>query len=121
MQPLQVLINLLTQNSNVHICIHDVSGIMKNPLLHLDFKYMIHSCDFCNCAKNTEKGLKLCMTCKMLANTSMSVKEISTEVGFKNPQHFDVVFKKVMGISPTDFRTNKNTEKSPMKQGGIDK
>lgn len=68
MQPLQVLIKLLTQNSNVHICIHDVSGIMKNPLLHLDFKYMIHSCDFCNCAKNTEKGLKLCMTCKMLAN-----------------------------------------------------
>ena len=48
--------------------------------------------------------------CKMLANTSMSIKEITTEIGIKNPQHFDVVFKKIMGVSPTEFRINKNEE-----------
>lgn len=48
--------------------------------------------------------------CKLLSNTSMSIKEITTEIGLKNPQHFDVVFKKIMGISPTEFRSNKNIE-----------
>lgn len=50
------------------------------------------------------------MACKLLMNTPMSIKEISVSVGIPNPQHFDVVFKKVMGMSPTDFRASKRLD-----------
>lgn len=108
----------ISRNYKKDISIEDISSAMNVSRSNLYRNFI----EFIGVSpKQHLAEFRIHTACKMLANTSMSVKEISTEVGFKNPQHFDVVFKKVMGISPTDFRTNKNTEKSPMKQGGIDK
>lgn len=47
------------------------------------------------------------MACKLLAKTDMSIKEISSSVGFPNPQHFAVVFRKSTGLSPTEYRQDR--------------
>lgn len=41
---------------------------------------------------------------KLLLNTKLSLKEISYEVGYKDPNYFSRVFKKRTNISPTHFR-----------------
>jgi len=37
-------------------------------------------------------------------DTSKSVGEIAYELGFKHPQHFTRMFKKEVGMSPSDYR-----------------
>lgn len=69
MQSLQTLLELLSHGRNIHINILDLSGILKTDLTELRFDYTIHSRPFCDVAKSTAKGFKLCLRCKMLANT----------------------------------------------------
>ena len=40
----------------------------------------------------------------LLLNPNLRVSEIAYEVGFQSLTHFNRVFKKVLGQSPTDFR-----------------
>lgn len=44
---------------------------------------------------------------KLLAETSLSIKEICRKVGYNDPNYFTRVFKRVQSMSPTSFR-NKN-------------
>ncbi|CAN7389581.1 AraC family transcriptional regulator [Paenibacillus sp. LjRoot153] len=49
---------------------------------------------------------------KMMRDTNLNISEISEILGFKNPFYFSRVFRKVNGISPSDYmsriyRTNK--------------
>ena len=39
-----------------------------------------------------------------LLNTDKTVNQITQELGFQNPQYFSLLFKKVTGCSPNDFR-----------------
>ncbi|MRI62661.1 AraC family transcriptional regulator [Ornithobacterium rhinotracheale] len=41
---------------------------------------------------------------KTLLQTGKSISEIAYELNFQTPSHFSQVFKKLIGISPTDFR-----------------
>ena len=41
---------------------------------------------------------------QMLKETSLSIREISVRLGFQNPSHFFVMFKKYTGMSPLQFR-----------------
>lgn len=41
----------------------------------------------------------------LLSGSNMPVKEIASQVGLPDPQHFNKTFRKAEGISPTDFRT----------------
>lgn len=40
----------------------------------------------------------------LLLNTDMSIKKISSEIGYKDQNHFSRIFKKFNGISPTSYR-----------------
>lgn len=42
----------------------------------------------------------------LVLRTPMSIKEISYEMGFKNPFHFSRLFRKYLHVSPTEFRSN---------------
>lgn len=75
MQQLQVLIEHLTKGRKIHISILDLCGISDAPLLDVNFKNVIHSKNFCNLAKATEKGYRACIRCKMLANTKAAEKK----------------------------------------------
>ena len=69
MQNLQTLINLLEKGRKLHISILDLSGILDLPLTRLDFESEIHSKAFCFLAKATDRGRRVCMRCKALANS----------------------------------------------------
>lgn len=62
------LLLLLTEKSGVHICVHDISGILHRADLSIENRFRIHSKDFCTAAKSTRKGYDTCMRCKALCN-----------------------------------------------------
>lgn len=47
---------------------------------------------------------KLMAACKLLATTSMKISDIAEHVGYSSPEYFNKVFKKNMGISPSQYR-----------------
>jgi two-component system response regulator YesN len=49
-------------------------------------------------------GLRLKKAMELLRSTSLKACEISTRVGYSNSQYFSVVFKKNIGLSPTEYR-----------------
>lgn len=49
---------------------------------------------------------------KLLVSTSKSVKEISSEVGFSDPNYYTWTFKKLTGVSPVQFRNNPQSAQS---------
>lgn len=67
-QSLSDVINTICAKSNIHICIHDVTGILNNTLLAISYNNQTHSSDFCNHAKTKNRGYNLCIKCKILAN-----------------------------------------------------
>lgn len=69
MRNLQFLIDTLAKKRKLHISILDTSGILNSPSRKIEFKNVIHAKKFCDIAKSTEKGFKLCLQCKKLANT----------------------------------------------------
>ena len=75
MKDLQVLLNLLTKARKLHISILDISGILNTTATKITFDNSIHSKEFCNIAKSTEKGYRLCLYCKKLANTKATIQK----------------------------------------------
>lgn len=43
---------------------------------------------------------------KLLIETNLSVREVSEKTGFLHQRNFSVIFKKVTGVSPTEYRKN---------------
>lgn len=48
--------------------------------------------------------LKIQKACQFLSFTNLSIKEISFELGFNDPSYFSRLFKKLMELSPADYR-----------------
>lgn len=69
MQSLQTLLTMLEKGRKLHISVLDLSGILDYPLTSISFESEIHSKAFCRTAKITERGRRICMRCKALANT----------------------------------------------------
>ena len=68
MQDLQFIIDMLSKNRKLHISILDVSGMLTSPATKIEFENVIHSKKFCDIAKSTRKGYRICLYCKKLAN-----------------------------------------------------
>lgn len=43
---------------------------------------------------------------ELLKNSSLSIKEISSQIGFSDQNYFSNVFKRQIGLSPVEFRSN---------------
>jgi AraC-like DNA-binding protein len=54
--------------------------------------------------------LKIQNACKLLYLTDMTVREVSFELGYDDPYYFSRLFKKVMGISPMQYRNQPRGE-----------
>ncbi|MGF7145887.1 AraC-like DNA-binding protein/ligand-binding sensor protein [Anaerotaenia torta] len=67
------LLRLLSGYTKAHVCVHDVSGILKSRNLNLDFNNQIHSKPFCTAAKSSPKGYRMCTWCKIYANRKASL------------------------------------------------
>ncbi len=60
--------------------------------------------------KNTQEHIHYYMLEKaktFLKNSNLTINEIAYELGFEYPQNFSKLFKKKVGLSPTDFRNEK--------------
>lgn len=68
MQSLAALIDMIAKGRNLHICILDLCGVLSTPETKLPYANIIHSKQFCNIAKATDKGYRLCVKCKAIAN-----------------------------------------------------
>ena len=68
MQTLQFLIDEITKGRNLHISINDLSQILGTHETKLKFKNHVHMINFCNIAKSTSRGYKICQRCKRFAN-----------------------------------------------------
>jgi len=40
----------------------------------------------------------------MLSRTQKSVKDISLEIGYNDPNYYCKIFKKITGLTPTEYR-----------------
>ncbi len=68
MQNLQVFINQLMKGRKIHISILDLTGVLNTISTTINFENIIHSKQFCNIAKSTDKGYHACLRCKLMAN-----------------------------------------------------
>ena len=53
--------------------------------------------------------LRLEATARLLRYTALTIEEIAFNIGYETPASFSKAFKKQYGISPTEYRTNKDT------------
>ena len=66
--PLSSLVRAICRGTGLHVCVWDLSGILRQSSLKLDIANQMHSIPFCEAAKSTRKGYALCVKCKALAN-----------------------------------------------------
>ena len=50
--------------------------------------------------------LRMRKACALLRETSMSVKEVAAALGYDDPFYFSRIFKSVVSLAPTEYRTN---------------
>jgi len=50
--------------------------------------------------------LRIVKSKDMLKDSGISIKEICNEIGYSDPNYFSKTFKKVTGMTPTEYRTN---------------
>lgn len=55
------------------------------------------------------KQLKMQAACEILRRTQLSMEAVAREVGFSDPFYFSRVFKKMQGLSPRTYRTQRRT------------
>lgn len=68
MQSLQFLIDEITKGRKLHISIIDFSKILTTHETKVKFKNQVHMINFCNIAKSTSRGYRICQRSKRLAN-----------------------------------------------------
>jgi AraC-like DNA-binding protein len=54
-------------------------------------------------------GVRLSQACRLLKDTSDSIKEIATAVGYAHPNHFSTAFRRSYGVSPAQYRVRGRT------------
>lgn len=79
-EPIDSLIKALTQNTNIHISIHDLTGILNNNILCVNCMNQTHTTPFCRIAKNYS-SFPLCMRSKTQA-INKAIREQKTIEGY---------------------------------------
>jgi AraC-like DNA-binding protein len=62
--------------------------------------------------------LRMRQACRLLAATSMSVKEVAAVLGYDDPFYFSRLFKSVNGTPPTDYRLRMEASEQGQNPGG---
>ena len=55
--------------------------------------------------------LKMEQAAELLENSRVKIADVAEQIGVDNPNYFSVIFKKVMGLSPHEYRERRNSRK----------
>lgn len=94
-------------NSNFHECdltleqVSDHTGINQRRIAN--YIQQNFNCNF----KTYINQIRINESKRMLKESELNMGEIAFKVGFNNQSHFNRVFKSLVGISPSEFRENK--------------
>lgn len=99
--PIALSINYMLENFNRKLRLHEIalqtglsasyySALFQNRTGHSPIDYFIQ--------------LKIQRACRMLDNSGLLIADVSREIGFDDQFYFSRVFRKVMGMSPVEYR-----------------
>ena len=102
-QPMQRAMQFIIQNFQNQIQIKDLLKItnMSNTAFYSKFK-----ATFKMTFKNYLLNLRVGYTCKLLTEDKLNISEIAYTCGFENISNFNRQFKKIRGITPSEFQKN---------------
>ncbi len=107
-----------TRNTKNKDLIRQVGEYIKeNPATSLNeiAEHFYHSPNYLSNIFSKEMGttiknyiiqVRIDISKKLLSESGSSIYEVAAAVGYKNPQHFSMVFKKLVGITPSAYQNN---------------
>lgn len=107
-----------TRNTKNKDLIRQVGEYIKeNPATSLNeiAEHFYHSPNYLSNIFSKEMGttiknyiiqVRIDISKKLLSESGSSIYEVAAAVGYKNPQHFSTVFKKLVGITPSAYQNN---------------
>lgn len=99
-EPMQKALQFISQNFHKQIRIHDLLNItnMSNSSFYEAFR-MTYRMPF----KDYLLNLRIGYACKLLTHSKQQISGIAYESGFENIANFNRQFKKIKGITPSEF------------------
>lgn len=94
-------VEFISQNYEKHIAVTDVAsqlGVSRSHLYRIFMKHL--SCS----PKAYLESYRMKQSQMMLKNTTLSITEIASSIGYEDPLHFSKVFKKWVHCSPKEYR-----------------
>lgn len=99
----------LTENLHTTLTLAEMAayaGLSESQLSHL-FRQQIGHSPLAYFIR-----LKMQHACSLLATTRLSIKEIANAVGYEDAYYFSRLFKKYIGVSPSEFRSELGVSKT---------
>ena len=76
---LNVLLQIFCRLAGIHICIHDVAGILEKAGVRLDDGFCMHARPFCDAAKSTKAGYACCTGHRIRVNRHAEARQVPFE------------------------------------------
>lgn len=101
--PVAQSVNYMLENLNKTIRLEELANMVQLSTSHFSRLFVTKTnqspIDYFN-------QLKIQKACRLLDISNLSISEIAGDLGYEDPFYFSRIFKKLMGISPRDFRKN---------------
>lgn len=76
---LNTLLRIFCRLAGIHICIHDVAGILERAGVRLDESFRMHARPFCDAAKSTKAGFAYCTGHRIRVNRHAEARQVPFE------------------------------------------
>lgn len=99
---IEVIVKFMTEHLEEHLSLKELAAESKLSIPH--FTHMFKKATGYS-PIDYYLRLKIQLACQHLDLTDHSIKEISHRLGFQDPYYFSRLFKKIMGCSPSQYRS----------------
>lgn len=110
-------INYIRNDNDHNLIIQIQNYIKKNPSTSLNeiAEHFFHSPNYLSNIFSKNKGTtiknyiiqtRIDVAKEMLSQTKSGIPAIANSIGYKKPQHFSNTFKKIVGVTPTEYRNS---------------
>ena len=96
-----IVLDYLNNNYSLDISLNDVA---KNVNLSYTYLSKVFKDEIGKSFVDYLTELRIEKSMKLLANQNLSIKEICQKIGYNDPNYYSKAFKKVTGMTPTEYR-----------------